>query len=136
MKRWLGWHTLVRPCRRILEAQRQEALTTIEMLQGQLKAAQQAEAGFHKLLNAAGMEAARLSQQNYTLKRAVEKHDERAREAQRTLDEQEQRIQQLSTVAQNLFRDNEALRAEIAQLRGNGADTSTGFHFPKYGGVQ
>ena len=96
----------------------------------------QAEAGFHKILAAAAKERERLAGESALLKRAVAKHHERNTELAATVSQQEARVQQLSTVAQNLYTRNQALEAQVAALGGNGADMSTGLHFPKYGDVR
>ena len=77
---------------------------------------------------------ARVKQEHGLLKRAVEVHNQRNQQAQATIDEQGQKIAQLTQLAENLYQSNQSLMARLAALDGGGGNAPMGDqHYPRWG---
>ena len=117
-----------------LDSQRQEALTRISDLDSKCSVANQRADGLHKLLQAALSEGARIKQEHGLLKRAVEVHDARGHQARTTMQQQGDKITQLTQLAENLYQSNQSLMTRLAaQGDGNGVSCTGDQHYPHWG---
>lgn len=120
-------------CRQQLASQRQEALSRIRTLEHSLQQTQQRADGLQKLLEASAGASSRMKQEHGLLKRAVEVHNQRNQEAQRTIEEQGQKIGQLTQLAENLYQSNQSLMARLAALDNGGISSMGDQHYPHWG---
>lgn len=74
-----------------------------------------------------------MKQEHGLLKRAVEVHNQRNQEAQRTIEEQGQKIGQLTQLAENLYQSNQSLMARLAALDNGGISSMGDQHYPHWG---
>lgn len=95
---------------------------------------QQRAEGLQKLLEASTGASSRLKQEHGLLKRAVEVHHQRSQQAQQTIQDQGQKVAQLTQLAENLFQSNQSLMARLSAMESGSGITPTGDqHYPHWG---